>query len=159
MYQDVFIAIIAGLGGMLGWGFTDFFIKKTVDRVGHMVSLVWSYSFGSALFIVLAIVRYLAYGQSVMVPKEASVWLGLLFFGILQAAVYFFVYKGFEKGQITLLSPILASFSAIAALFSIVVFGELVTGNMVLALITIFAGVLLINVDINAFRSQKISFV
>jgi hypothetical protein len=33
MPHDLLIAIAAGLSGMLGWGFADFFAKTAIDRV------------------------------------------------------------------------------------------------------------------------------
>lgn len=39
MQKELFIAIIAGLGAMLGWGISDFFAKKSVDKIGPLVSL------------------------------------------------------------------------------------------------------------------------
>jgi len=33
MQTELLIAIIAGLGGMFGWGLADFFAKKTIDSI------------------------------------------------------------------------------------------------------------------------------
>jgi len=42
MQQELLIAVLAGLGGMFGWGFADFFAKKTIDEIGSVASLVCS---------------------------------------------------------------------------------------------------------------------
>ena len=97
-------------------------------------------------------------GQTVTLPDSFLAWSGVILFGILQATVYFFVYKGFGKGQVGLLSPVFASFSGFVAVVSIVILGELVTGSLLLGLAILFAGILLINVDIKALRSRRLRF-
>lgn len=151
------VAILAGLGGMLGWGFSEFATKKSVDKIGAISSLVWAHVFGTIILFFILFVRW-SYGPDV--PLIASFrpgeWIGFLIFGALQTVVYYFSYKGFEKGNVSVLSPIFASFAGLVALFSVLVFGEIVSGGLVLALILIFGGVILINLDIKGLRSSRV---
>ena len=55
MQQELLIAVLAGLGGMLGWGFADFFAKKTVDKIGDIATLVWAHLFGTLVFALIAL--------------------------------------------------------------------------------------------------------
>lgn len=158
MQQELLIALFAGIGGMLGWGFADFFAKITIDKVGSIVSLVWAHIFGTTLFIFLALLQFLIVGKGVVIPTEVGTW-GLLFlFGTLQAIVYLFAYIGFGKGQLAVLNPIFASYSGLAAILSIVVFGELISNQLLFALAIIFSGVLFLNIDLKALRSKRLSF-
>jgi drug/metabolite transporter (DMT)-like permease len=93
------------------------------------------------------------------IPMKAMTWGGFAFFGALQAAVYLLVYQGFSKGQLAVLNPIFASYSGFTALLSILVFGEAVTGHLMLALAVIFGGVFLLNVDIAALRERRLNFI
>lgn len=158
MQQELLIAIIAGLSGMLGWGLADFFAKKTIDEIGDIASLVWAHVFGTLGFAFVAIYQYFAYGQGITVPNNPSTWGLLAFFGALQAVVYLLVYKGFGKGQLAVLNPIFASYSGLTALISIIVFAELLAGYAVLAIITIFIGVILISLDMAGIKSKKFNF-
>ncbi len=153
------VAVLAGLGGMLGWGLADFFAKKTIDEIGDVVSLVLAHLFGTAAFILLVFGRGVVAGAPMAFPHDVATWGGLTFFGALQATVYLLVYRGFGKGQLAVLNPIFASFSGLTALLSILFFGELVTGHLVVALVVIFAGVLLLNVDMGALREKRLGFV
>ena len=158
MSPEFFIAIVAGLGGMLGWGLADFFAKKTIDRIGDVVSLAWAGAFGSIVFIAAALYR-VGMGGTLSFPHDAPTWLLLAFFGALQAAVYLFAYRAFSKGQIALLNPIFASFSGIVALISIFFLRE-ASGPLQLAFVAvIFAGVLCINIDVAALRGHRIKFL
>lgn len=158
MQTELLIAILAGLGGMFGWGLADFFAKKTIDRVGDVVSLAWGHIFGTGALLVMALYQFGIRGQKVPWPDDAPTWLGVIFFGVLQAIVYLFVYKGFGKGQVGLLSPVFASFSGLTAIISIGVLGEIVGGYLLLGLVVLFMGILLINVDIDALRSKHLRF-
>lgn len=154
---DLLIAITAGLGGMIGWGLADLFAKKTIDEIGDITSLVLAHIFGSIVLAFVVLFRIIVDGN-VPIPAEPATWGLLVLFGILQALVYLLVYIGFGKGQVTILNPIFASFSGLTALASIVILGEIVTGNLPFALGTIFLGILLINVDPEALTNRRLSF-
>ena len=156
MQQELLIAILAGLGGMLGWGFADFFAKKTVDKIGSIASLVWAHAFGAFALAMFVWVRIFS-GQKLDIPTGLMSWNGLIFFGVLQAIVYLLVYQGFSKGKLAILNPIFASYSGLAALLSIVVFGEILSSNLVIALATIFLGILLLNVDSEALKIKRLN--
>jgi drug/metabolite transporter (DMT)-like permease len=156
MENELLIAIIAGLCGMLGWGLADFFAKKTVDEVGDIVSLVWAHVFGTLGLILVAIYYYGIQGNTLPVPNNLYAWGGLTFFGALQAIVYFFAYKGFGKGQIAVLNPVFASYSGLAALISIFVFGEAVNSSTLVSLFLIFLGVVLVSIDPSGLKSKSL---
>lgn len=148
MQPELFIALLAGLGGMFGWGLADFFAKKTIDEVGDVVSLVWAHVFGTLVLFALAIYHYPLAGNALVLP-DTQEWLLLFFFGALQAAVYLFVYAGFAKGQVAVLSPIFASFSGLVAFASVLLLGEVVSGTLLLVLVLIFIGVILSSIDLH----------
>lgn len=158
MNPELFIAVVAGLGGMLGWGLADFFAKKTIDAIGDIVSLVWAHICGTILLALLAVYEVSTKGMQVLQPGQ-NAWLGLIFFGALQAVVYLLVYKGFAKGQISLLNPVFASFSGLTAILSVLFFGEILTGSLLLSLVIVFAGIILLNLDPSALKDRKIGWV
>ncbi len=159
MQNDLFIAILAGLGGMVGWGLADFFAKKTIDQIGDIASLAWAHIFGTLVLLVALLYKLFFLKQEIIIPDNQSTWGILLFFGVLQAMVYYFVYNGFSKGQVSLLSPVFSSFSGLTAILSIVFLGELVGGHLIFALLIIFFGILLLNLDIQALRTKRIAFI
>lgn len=158
MDTELFIAVVAGLGGMLGWGFADFFAKKTIGELGDVMTLAWAGVFGTAAFFCAC--AYAVYYDiaSVFIPSSPTTWLQLIFFGALQAAVYIFAYRGFGKGQVGLLAPVFASFSGFVALVSIFFLGEHASAFQILALAIVFAGILLLNADLSAFGSMRVTW-
>lgn len=157
--DPLLVAVLAGLGGMLGWGLADFFAKKTIDQIGDTVTLAWAHVFGTIVLIMFALVRDIGRNQPMSFLQPLQVLVLLIFFGALQAAVYFFVYKGFGKGQVAVLSPVFASFSGLVALISIFIFREQISGPVAAGLILVFGGILLINIDLRALYVRKINFV
>jgi drug/metabolite transporter (DMT)-like permease len=141
---------------MLGWGFADFFAKKTIDRIGDLPSLVWAHLFGTSLFIVLAILNFFVTDHWVHLPSTPGPLLGLLFFGVLQMIVYWLVYKGFSKGQLAVLNPVFASYSGLVALISILFFAEKLSSGIALGLVAVFSGILLMNTDFNELSSRRV---
>jgi drug/metabolite transporter (DMT)-like permease len=159
MQSSLFLAMGAGLGGMLGWGLADLFAKKTIDEIGDVATLAWAHVFGSLGFIIFAFYKFSSASKPIILPHGLSTWALLVLFGILQAIVYLLVYKGFGKGQVAVLNPVFASFSGLTALFSILIFGEIVSAGLVVSLFILFLGVLLMNLDLKAFLDRRIDFV
>jgi len=157
--NEFLIAVLAGLGGMLGWGLADLFAKKTIDQIGDTVTLAWAHVFGTIALIVFSLIRDISRNQPMVLFQSPREWGLLVFFGILQAAVYFFAYKGFGKGQVAILNPIFASFSGLVALISIFFLGEDVSSSIAIGLILIFGGVLLMNIDFSSFANRKINII
>jgi len=153
------LAIFAGLGGMFGWGVADFFAKKSVDEIGDIVSLVWAHVAGAVILLAFAAILAATGSLRISFPTTLAGWSGLAFFGALQAAIYLFVYIGFGKGQVSILNPVFASFSGFVALISLVFLGEAVNAIGIGGLAALFAGTLLISVDLNALRGFQLRVV
>lgn len=146
-------AILAGLGGMIGWGLADFFAKITIDRIGDTVSLVWAHVCGTLLLGVVFVAATMS-GYPLALPTDFHTWFALAFFGALQGAVYLYAYRGFGKGQVAVLNPIFASFTGLVALVSIVWLGEKGSDALQPILLVIFLGVMLLATDFKALRQK-----
>lgn len=156
MQSELLIAVISGLGGMLGWGLADFFAKKTIDEIGDVTTLAIANVFGTITFIGIALISYFIFGNGFTIPANFNFG-GLLIFGALQAAVYLFAYAGFGKGQIAVLNPVFASYSGAAALISIVLLGEAASLGRLLSLGVVFIGILGLSLDIEGLKARQIN--
>jgi drug/metabolite transporter (DMT)-like permease len=158
MQTELLLAVLAGLGGMLGWGLADLFAKKTIDEIGDVVSLVLAHIIGTAVIAAVLVVNLIG-GGSFAIPSDAATWAGLAFFGVLQGLVYLLVYIGFGKGQVSILNPVFASFTGLVALISVLFLGEALSGQLAFALVIIFFGIMLLNSDPSAFMERRIRFL
>ncbi len=154
--NDALIAILAGLAGMLGWGFADFFAKKTIDIVGDMATLALAHVFGLSVLTGLVGAWFFAGERTMVLPDSFGQWLGLVAFGVVQALVYFFAYRAFGKGKLALLNPIFSSYSGFVVLMSVLLFSEVLGAWSLVCLIVIFSGVFLASLDKESFALKRV---
>lgn len=138
MQQELLIAIFTGLGAMLGWGFADFFAKKTIDQIGDLSTLFWAQFIG--IFPLTAL--YLVSSDLSNLTLQTSDFFSLMTFGVVGAFSYDILYKAFGKGEVSILSPIFASYAGVVVLLSAFIFGEQIPSFRWLALGIIFLGIL-----------------
>lgn len=130
-------AVIGGIVSMLGYGVSDFFAKKTVDRIGSFLTIFYVQLIGIA-FLAL----YFLYDKSLPVFSLNNL-LGISIFGVLEASVYFALYRAFELGKISIVSPISSSYAIVAAIVSFIFFGEQVTTIKIVSIAVIVLGIIL----------------
>lgn len=143
MHNTLFIALLAGLGSMIGWGTADFFAKKTIDKIGDIRTLFWQQLFG----VIPLLAIFLAHPQIPHLQRFDPLF--LLLFGIVAALAYLPLYTGFGKGQVSLLSPVFASYSVVVVVLSVVILGEPLHLERAAAIIVTFVGILLITTDLS----------
>jgi drug/metabolite transporter (DMT)-like permease len=145
MHSTLYIALLAGLGSMVGWGSADFFAKKTIDKIGDIRTLFWQQLLGIIPLVVLFLF-------SPHLPHlHRFDLLFLLLLGAVSGLSYLPLYNGFGKGQLSLLSPIFASYSVLVAIISVVFLGEPLYLKRSLAIVIVLVGVLLISTDLKDF--------
>lgn len=150
MNQEIIVAILGGVGAMLGWGIADFFAKKTVDKIGDVKTLFWAQTLG-----ILPLLVYFLLNYSTPHITVSAISL-LVLYGIIDAFGYTFFYKALEKGKVSVVSPILATFAAFAVLISAFLFGEQILPIKWLALGVVFAGILLTSIDLRGLRDGSL---
>lgn len=151
--MELYLAILAGLGGMLGWGLADFFAKKTVDKIGDIKTLLWAQIFGTFPILVFFLLNW--------EPINLS-WniLGLLFLlAIADLSAYLLFYRGLQKGMLSILSPVFAAQSGVSVLVSAFVFGEAVNQLRWLGLAIAFVGIILVSFQPHGFGKFSLKSV
>ena len=142
MNNTFLIAILAGLGAMLGWGVSDFFAKKAVDKVSDVVFLFWLQLVG---FILLATyVPFSGGWQPALLEKTPQIF---VYAGINLLASYLF-YRALERGKVSIISPINASYAIFAIPVSILFFKEQVSSSVLFLLAAVTLGVIFTSLDI-----------
>ena|SRR3989442_528736 len=141
MQKELLIAIFSGCAGMLGWGFADFFAKKTIDKIGDVTTLFWGQLIGIFPLLVLFL-----FNPSL--PKLNNLeLLFLVLLGIWSGLSYIPIYIAFGKGKVSLISPIFASYAVVVVLLSAIFLKEVIPLNRQIAFLVVFVGILLINSD------------
>jgi len=97
MHSTLYIALFAGLGGMIGWDRPTSLPRKRSTVSGRSKA-----SCGHTCLERHPVGGFFdpnSYGHSGNLPSNVSSWLALAFFGVLQMIVYWLAYQGFEKGK------------------------------------------------------------
>jgi drug/metabolite transporter (DMT)-like permease len=148
MNNELLFAVIGGVGAMLGWGISDFFAKKTVDKIGETVALFWMQALGIIPLFLFFLFNFDVSGFSVSQIPYVILW------AVVDGAGYLMFYRALERGKVSMVSPIVASYSAFSVLISALVFGEQLSSNILLVLGVIFAGIMLTSIDFKEVRKD-----
>ena len=132
--------IIFGILSMLGWGFSDFFVKTIVDKIGAYKTFIYSFIIGTIPLILYFI----------FFPKFSSlpfIIIMLFIFGSLFNFMgYLFFYKGLEVEKVSILSPIVACSPIIVIILGILVLKEFLSLNQGIGISFAIAGLILTSV-------------
>lgn len=144
--SNIVIAIVGGLLGMLGYGISDFVAKKAIDKIGDFRTLFYTQLIG-ALFLVL----YFFNDRSIPSFDLKNI-ISILLFGFFNMVGYLALYKSFEVGKLSIVSPISSSYVILASLVSFLFFGETFTSLKIITLVLIICGIILTALDIKGIR-------
>lgn len=147
------MSILAGLGGMLGWGTSDFLANSASEKVGHTKALFWSQIAGAILITIL----FLIFIPNFSMPLQ----LLLLTFlgGVVYALGYLFFYKAFEIGNVSVISAVSNLHVLFIIAVSFFIRGQELTILQIPALAILLAGVTLVSLNFKELKDGKLSLL
>lgn len=147
------ISILGGLGGMFGWGTSDFLANSASEKVGHDKAFFWSQIAGLALIILLVIFTTPSFAMTPLL-------LGLTIFGgIAYAFGYLLFYRGFEIGNVSVVSATINIQVLFIIAISFFLRGQNLTPLQIPAIILLLTGVTLVSVNLSNLRKGTISLL
>lgn len=147
------ISILAGLGGMFGWGTSDFFANSASEKVGHTKTFFWSQIAGLGLIALIVLFFPPSFALSPLL-------LGLtLLSGITYALGYLMFYKGFEIGNVSVVSAVINTQVLFVILISYFLRGQTLTTLQIPAIVLILIGVTLVSTDLNDLKKGTVSLL
>lgn len=121
----------------ISWGTADFLAKKSADRLGAGLTLFWAQLLSIGFLGVLALVG----GHLPMLGMGAWAWAIAL--GFSNTVAILLLYRSFEIGTLSLVSPIASSFPAVSLLLALIFFHEAWSLGQAAGVAVILAGTLL----------------
>lgn len=138
------LAVVA----MVSWGVADFLAKKAIDQVGYRTSIVINQAiafipilFFAALFFKMPSFSALLVGEVVLA-------------GVTGVIGYIFLYRGFGRGNVSVVAPITASWSVITVLLAAVLFAEKLTPLQITGVVAVFIGVFLASTNFTELKKS-----
>lgn len=128
-----------GLATAFGYGTADYVAKRTTDRVGFVETLFYLELLGSPLLVALAVI----FEPHASIPLEP---LGLL--AVLTAfsiVASFFLYRAFEYGTLSVVSPIASGYPALIVILAVVFLHEVLSAPDLAGIVLTLGGVILIS--------------
>lgn len=135
--SSITIALIGGIGAMLGWGVSEVFVKKSMDKANHFQVL---------LFVQLLMFIFTwAFLPSEMKLPELSLTIvfELFIFGMLDLVAYISMYKAYSMNNVSVVAPITSSYAIVSAVVSYFFFDEPFSLAKVAVIILIMIGIIL----------------
>lgn len=133
------LPIVFGLIAAISWGSSDFLAKMGVGRVGYVRTALLS-TYMSAFFLggfsIHNVVRVWQF------PVQTYLAFVL---GIAHAVAMISLYKGFEVGQVSLVSPVVSGYPAISSILAVILLHENLSPGQLVGVSTIFVGMMLVS--------------
>jgi len=143
------LSIVMGIGGMFGWGIYDFLGGVFSKQVGSFKSLFWSQLAGLISILLLTFI----FRTDFQIPALSMALSPLA--AILYSAGYLFFFKGFEKGNVSIVAATMNLWAAFTMLFAFLFMGQRLTTAQSIGVFMILFGAALASLDWNSIRSQK----
>lgn len=143
------ISILLGIGGMVGWGIYDFLGGVFSKQIGSFKSLFWSQLAGLVSILLLAF----AFKTQFNIPILALALSPLA--SIVYSAGYLFFFKGFEKGNVSIIAATMNLWAVFTMLFAFIFMGQRLTTTQTIGVILIISGATLASVDWDNLTKQR----
>jgi drug/metabolite transporter (DMT)-like permease len=145
----VSIAVILGLVVAFCFGTSDFLSKGLSGKVGFYRATVYTLAVSGALVLLPALL--------LGVPRRPSyadaALLGLI--AIATFVAFVFMYRGYQKGNLSIVSPTVNSFPVFSVLISVFVLRVSISPSVLVALTGVILGILLVSTNFSSLRSSR----
>ncbi len=141
------MALLWGFLSMLGWGIADFLAAKASRKIGFVLTFLWV---EIVAFVILLIYFLMNFSSFDIVQSQKFLFV-LLVAGLLGIVGTLAFFKGLKEGQVSLVSPLGASYVLIVVILSVVFFRETLQLNQVIAIILIISGIIMTSVNLKEF--------
>ena len=147
------VGVVYGLLVAICWGITDTLATLAARKIGSLLTTFFSLLASVALLTVFGVFTG-QLGHVLALPRDTlllSIPIGLLT-GLCAAVGYFSLYRGLERGPLAIVSPLVATDGAIAALLAVLLLGDVLTPWQIGLLLCIFLGILCASTDLQELR-------
>jgi drug/metabolite transporter (DMT)-like permease len=147
---DASLGVLAGILAAVGWGFSDFLAKIAVDRIGRngdAIALLWARAIGVVLLCaaLLSLPGIVPAGVYSIPLAELLPLLAAL--GVMDFLGSLMFFRAMGKGEVAIVSPVAASYSAVAALTGFAFLGEAIGAPRAVGIGLTLGGVALMSGD------------
>lgn len=151
--STVMQSILAGLGGMFGWGLYDFFGGLFSKSIGNFRTFFWSQLAGLVFLALLGV----AFAVNLNIPLRILILVPVA--SILYAVAYLLFFKGFELGNVSIISATMNLWAVFTMLFAFIILGQRLSIFQFAGVLMILAGVALVSLKWGDIKNQDIKLL
>jgi len=138
---------------MFGWGLYDFFGGLFSKRIGNFKTFFWSQLSG----LVFAILLSAVFAANLNIPMGIA---GLILVAsIFYAVAYLLFFKGFELGNVSIISATMNLWAVFTMLFAFIFLGQRLSTFQSLGVLLIIAGVALVSLKLSGIEDTNIKLL
>ncbi len=147
--MDISSGILFGLAAMASWGVSDFFVVKPVRESGIARTFLWNQLSGLPLMAA----AYFIFGAFVPVNAESALLIaGAGICGLLGSVMF---YRGMERGNVSVVTPIVAAWSVVTAIGGVAILGETLSALQTIGIILAIGGTALVSMKTADIRKAS----
>lgn len=151
--STVIQSIVAGLGGLFGWGLYDFFGGVFSKSIGNHKTFFWSQLSGLTFVSLLGI----ALTINLNIPIKIIVLIPIA--SILYAVAYLLFFRGFELGNVSIISATMNLWAVFTMIFAFIILGQRLSMFQFVGVLMILAGVALVSLKWEDIKNQNINLL
>jgi len=129
------LGIVLAVAAMVSWGVADFLAKKAIDQIGYRTSIIINQAVAFVPILIIAALFFKLPSFSPVLITE------IVLAGVTGVIGYIFLYRGFGKGNVSVVAPITASWSVITVLLATLLFAEKLAPLQIVGVVAVFIGV------------------
>lgn len=136
---------------MFGWGLYDFFGGLFSKRIGNFKTFFWSQLAG----LVFATLLIFAFTINLNIPTSLVILIPVA--SILYTAAYLLFFKGFELGNVSIISATMNLWAVFTMVFAFIFLGQRLSTFQFLGVLLIIAGVSFVSLKWSDIKDQNIN--
>lgn len=133
------LPILFAFGAMIGWGFGDFLIQKSIKKIGAIETLCWISLFSSIILIPFVLNDLKTVSQPQLIT--------LIILGLANFASGYIHFKALNIGKLSVVEIIMSIELPLTILLGVLVFRESLSLEQIALIVLLFVGIVLISID------------
>lgn len=131
-------SIIFSFLAMICWGAGDFFIQKTVRKIGDFKALIWINFLGGLMLTPFVVKDF---------PVIFQGWnlVSLIILSLIQLVYGLFLFKAYKKGKLSVIEVVMIGELPLTIVLGLIFFGEKLNGLQLLIILMILVGIFLVS--------------
>ncbi len=146
--SSILISVLAGLGGMFGWGMYDFLAGVYSRTIGPYRTFFWSQTAGLLFLVLIAATSLttvkISFPTILLLPVAA----------IFYSAGYLFFMKGFKIGNMSLVAAIMNLWAVFTMAIAFLFMGQRLTSLQFMGVVMIIFGAIVASINWDDIRKK-----